>query len=43
MCRESACKTMSKMKKQGVIDYKGRKLRILRPDVLEKIRCAGRA
>jgi CRP/FNR family transcriptional regulator, cyclic AMP receptor protein len=42
MCRESACKAMSAMRKQGVIDYKGQNLRILRPDVLERIRCAGR-
>ncbi|MEA2447336.1 MAG: family transcriptional regulator, cyclic receptor protein [Actinomycetota bacterium] len=43
MCRESACKTMQKFKRSGVVDYRGRQLRILRPDVLEKIRCAGRA
>jgi CRP/FNR family transcriptional regulator, cyclic AMP receptor protein len=43
MCRESACKTLRKFKAQGVVDYRGRKLRILRPDVLERIRCAGRA
>ena len=42
MCRESACKTMRRFKKQGLLDYEGRKLRILRPDVLERIRCAGR-
>ena len=42
MCRESACKTMQRFKRGGVVDYRGRKLRILRPDVLEKIRCAGR-
>jgi CRP-like cAMP-binding protein len=43
MCRESACKTLRKFKADGVVDYRGRKLRILRPDVLERIRCAGRA
>jgi CRP/FNR family transcriptional regulator, cyclic AMP receptor protein len=43
MCRESACKALRNFKKHGVVDYEGRKLRILRPDVLEKIRCAGRA
>jgi CRP-like cAMP-binding protein len=43
MCRESTCKTLRKFKRAGVVDYKGRSLRILRPDVLEKIRCAGRA
>lgn len=42
MCRESTCKTLRKFKRAGVVDYKGRTLRILRPDVLEKIRCAGR-
>ena len=43
MCRESACKTLRRFKKAGVVDYRGRDIRILRPDVLEKIRCAGRA
>jgi CRP-like cAMP-binding protein len=43
MCRESACKTLRRFKRSGVVDYRGRSLRILRPDVLEKIRCAGRA
>ena len=42
MCRESACKTMRRFKREGLLDYEGRKLRILRPDVLERIRCAGR-
>lgn len=41
MCRESACKTLRKFKADGLVDYRGRKLRILRPDALEKIRCAG--
>jgi CRP/FNR family transcriptional regulator len=43
VCRESACKTLRKFKSDGVVDYRGRRLRILRPDVLERIRCAGRA
>ncbi|MFN2389559.1 MAG: Crp/Fnr family transcriptional regulator [Actinomycetota bacterium] len=43
MCRESACRTLRRFKARGVVDYRGRTLRILRPDVLEKIRCAGRA
>ncbi len=43
ICRESACKTMRRFKSDGYVDYRGRKLRILRPDVLERIRCAGRA
>ncbi len=43
MCRESACKTLRRFKAAGVVDYEGRRLRILRPDALERIRCAGRA
>ena len=42
MCRESACKALRGFKRQGVLDYSGRHLRILRPDVLETIRCEGR-
>lgn len=42
MCRESACKTLSRWKSQGTVTYEGRRLRILRPDVLYRIRCAGR-
>jgi CRP-like cAMP-binding protein len=42
MCRESACKTLSRWKSEGTVDYQGRRLRILRPDVLYRIRCAGR-
>ena len=43
MCRESACKTLRRWKAQGMVDYRGRKLRILRPDALYRVRCAGRA
>ena len=43
MCRESVCKTLNTFRAQGVVDYRGRRLRILRPDALELIRCAGRA
>ena len=43
MCRESACKTLRRFQSQGIVEYRGRNLRILRPDVLERIRCAGRA
>jgi len=43
VCRESACKTLRRFKSQGIVDYRGRRLRILRPDALERIRCAGRA
>ena len=42
VCRESACKTLRKFKSAGVVDYRRGRLRILRPDVLERIRCAGR-
>jgi CRP-like cAMP-binding protein len=42
MCRESACKTLRTFKRQGLLDYRGRRLRILRPDALERIRCSGR-
>jgi CRP/FNR family transcriptional regulator, cyclic AMP receptor protein len=40
MCRESANRTIQEFKKEGVVDYRGRRLRILRPDALERIRCA---
>jgi CRP/FNR family transcriptional regulator len=43
MCRESACKTLRHFKRAGLLDYRGRRLRILRPDALERIRCTGRA
>jgi CRP-like cAMP-binding protein len=43
VCRESTCKTLRRFKSEGLVDYRGRRLRILRPDVLERIRCAGRA
>ncbi|MBW3593933.1 MAG: Crp/Fnr family transcriptional regulator [Actinobacteria bacterium] len=43
VCRESACKTLRRFKSEGFVDYRGRQLRILRPDALERIRCAGRA
>ena len=43
MCRESASKTLSSFTREGVLEYRGNKLRIFRPDALERIRCAGRA
>ena len=43
MCRESACKTLVRFRKAGLLEYRGRKLRILRPDALERIRCAGKS
>ncbi len=42
MCRESTCKTLRRWRAEGMLDYRGRRLRILRPDALERIRCAGR-
>jgi CRP/FNR family transcriptional regulator, cyclic AMP receptor protein len=39
MCRESVCKTLRRLKQDGVVDYDGRKLRILRPDSLQLMRC----
>ncbi len=42
MCRESANRTLKAFKQEGVVDYRGRRLRILRPDALERIRCDGR-
>ena len=41
VCRESTCKTLRRMKAEGVLDYEGRKLRILRPDTLRMMRCGG--
>lgn len=43
MCRESTCRTMRRLKKDGILDYHGHRLRILRPDALERLRCGGRA
>jgi CRP-like cAMP-binding protein len=38
MCRESACKALRQFREHGLIDYRQRRLRILRPDALEAIR-----
>jgi len=43
MCRESTCKTLRRFRSEGVVEYRGRRLRILRPDALARIRCGGRA
>ena len=43
MCRESACKTMRRFKSEGVVDYEGRRVRILNPAALERIRSGARA
>lgn len=41
MCRESACKALRHFRAEGVLDYRGRRMRILRPDLLERLRCSG--
>ncbi len=43
MCRESACKTLRRFQADGLVAYRGRRLRILRPDALQRIKCTGRA
>jgi CRP-like cAMP-binding protein len=43
MCRESVCKSLRSLRERGLVDYRGRKVRILRPDALERISCARRA
>ena len=45
MCRESACKTLRGFKSEGLVDYetRGRRLRILRPDLLERVKHEGAA
>ena len=43
MSRESACRTLGRLKKEGVLDYSAGHFRIFRPDVLERIRCGERA
>lgn len=42
MSREMACKTLRRLQREGVLDYDERRLRILRPDALELIRCGAR-
>jgi CRP-like cAMP-binding protein len=39
MCRESTCKTLRRLKADGIVDYRGRTMRILRPDSLKMMRC----
>ncbi len=41
--RESVSKTLKRFESEGLVCCNGRKLRILRPAALERIRCAGRA
>jgi CRP-like cAMP-binding protein len=38
MCRESACKALRALKAHGIVDYEGRRVRILQPDALAEIR-----
>jgi CRP-like cAMP-binding protein len=42
VCRESATRVIGALRRDGAIAYSGRRLRILRPDMLERIKCAGR-
>ena len=42
MCRESTCKTLRSFKRAGLLDYRRRRLRIMRPDALEEIVVTGR-
>jgi CRP/FNR family transcriptional regulator len=42
MSRESACRGMRALQREGVLTYEKEKLRIFRPDALARIRCAGR-
>jgi CRP-like cAMP-binding protein len=41
MSRESTCKTLRTFKRAGLLDYRGRRLHILRRQALENIRDAG--
>lgn len=41
--REETCRALSQLRRLGWLDYKGRSMRLLRPDLLEQLRCAGRA
>jgi CRP/FNR family transcriptional regulator, cyclic AMP receptor protein len=38
MCRESTCKTLALFKRAGLLDYRGRRMRVLRADALERVR-----
>jgi CRP/FNR family transcriptional regulator, cyclic AMP receptor protein len=42
MCRESACKALKRFRHHGLVEYRDKKLRILRPDLLERVRCGAR-
>lgn len=42
MCRESTNKTLRAFRQARIVEQEGRTIRILRPDVLERLRCCGR-
>jgi CRP-like cAMP-binding protein len=42
MCRESASKALGQLKRDGLVDCRGRRVRILRRDLLDRIRTQGR-
>ncbi len=41
--RETTCKGLSRLRRKGIVDYEGRRVTILRPELLRAIRCGGRA
>lgn len=43
MTRESACKNLRRLRRGGVIRMEDRRIQILRPEVLDALRCGGRA
>lgn len=40
--REATCRTLKGLERQGVLQAEGRRLRIMKPDLLERIRCGER-
>lgn len=42
MCRESATRALSSLRSQGALEFNGREVKILRPELLELIRCEER-
>jgi CRP/FNR family cyclic AMP-dependent transcriptional regulator len=42
MCRESACRALRAFRAEGMVEYRGRRVRILRPDALERVRRGAR-
>lgn len=41
--RETTCKVLSRLRSLGVLDYQDRQMTIVRPDLLERLRCGARA